>query len=167
MYLVIHLKRTIKLLHVNISHFFFLNSCIKRNKTQSLVVMRMNPRSVMQSKSERKNECRTIMHMCGIQKDGPDDPACRQEQTWRRREQSRGRGARPGAGGTQREGAVRNTHGRADRGRLGQLAGGSAGGSACPRGLGDRKVGGRPKAGDVCMYTTHSQRSTEENNTTL
>ena len=52
---------------------------MKRNEIGSFVEMWMDLESVIQSKvsQEEKNKYHILMHICGIQKNGRDEPICR------------------------------------------------------------------------------------------
>ena len=54
-------------------------SVMKRNKIGSFVVMWMNLESVIQSEvsQKEKNKYRILMYVCGIQKNGTDEPIFR------------------------------------------------------------------------------------------
>ena len=56
-------------------------SPIKRNKTESFVEMWMDLETVIQSEvsQKEKNKYRILMHICGIQKNGTDEPVCKEE----------------------------------------------------------------------------------------
>ena len=56
-------------------------SAIERNKIESFVEMWMDLETVIQSEVSRKekNKYRILMHICGIQKKGTDEPVCRAE----------------------------------------------------------------------------------------
>ena len=54
-------------------------SALKRNKIGSFVEMSMDLESVIQSEvsQKEKNKYRILMHICGIYKNGTDEPICR------------------------------------------------------------------------------------------
>ena len=54
-------------------------SAIKRNEIGSFVEMWMDLESVIQSEvsQKEKNKYRILTHICGIQKNGTDEPICR------------------------------------------------------------------------------------------
>ena len=54
-------------------------SAIKRNEIGSFVEMWMDLESVIQSEvsQKEKNKCCILTHICGIQKNGADEPICR------------------------------------------------------------------------------------------
>ena len=56
-------------------------SAIKRNETGSFVEMWMDLETIIQSKvsQKEKNQYRILTHICGIQKNGTDEPICRAE----------------------------------------------------------------------------------------
>ena len=56
-------------------------SAIKRNKTGSFVEMWMDLETVIQSEvsQKEKNKYSVLMHICGISKNGTDEPVCRAE----------------------------------------------------------------------------------------
>ena len=51
-------------------------SAIKRNESESLLVRWMNLEPVTQS--EEENKYHILMHIYGIQKNGTDEPICRE-----------------------------------------------------------------------------------------
>ena len=53
-------------------------SAIKRNEIELLVVRWMDLESVIQSEvsQKEKNKYHILMHICGIQKNGTDEPIC-------------------------------------------------------------------------------------------
>ena len=56
-------------------------SAIKRNEIGSFVEMWMDLESVIQSKASQKekNKYHILTHICGIQKNGTDEPVCQEE----------------------------------------------------------------------------------------
>ena len=56
-------------------------SAIKRNEIGSFVEMWMDPETVIQSKvcQKEKNKYHILVHICGIQKNGTDEPVCKAE----------------------------------------------------------------------------------------
>ena len=54
---------------------------IKRNETVSFVEMWMDIKTVIQSEvcRKEKNKYRILTHICGIQKNGTDEPVCKAE----------------------------------------------------------------------------------------
>ena len=54
-------------------------SAMKRNEIGSSVAMWMDVESLIQSEvsQKEKNKYRILMHICGIQKNGTDEPICR------------------------------------------------------------------------------------------
>ena len=56
-------------------------SAIKRNKIGSFVEMWINLESVIHSEvgQKEKKKDRILMHICGLQKNGPDEPIFRAE----------------------------------------------------------------------------------------
>ena len=56
-------------------------SAIKRNEIGSFVEMWMDLETVIQSEvsQKEKNKYHILMHICGIQKSGTDEPVCRGE----------------------------------------------------------------------------------------
>ena len=57
------------------------DSAIKGNKTGSFVETWMDLESVIQSEvsQKEKNKYHILMHICGTQKNGTDEPVCRAE----------------------------------------------------------------------------------------
>ena len=57
------------------------NSAIKRNKIGSFVETWMDLETVIQSEVSQKeeNKYHILMHICGIQKNGTDEPVCKAE----------------------------------------------------------------------------------------
>ena len=57
------------------------HSDIKRNETGSFVEMWMDLETVIQSEVSQKerNKYRILMHICGIEKSGTDEPICKAE----------------------------------------------------------------------------------------
>ena len=56
-------------------------SAIERNETGSFVEMWMHLETAIQSEASQKekNKYRILMHICGTQKNGTDEPGCRAE----------------------------------------------------------------------------------------
>ena len=56
-------------------------SAIKRNKIGSFVETWMDPQTVIQSEvsHKEKNKYHILMHLCGIYKNGTDEPVCKAE----------------------------------------------------------------------------------------
>ena len=56
-------------------------SAIKRNEIESFVETWMDLQTVIQSEvsQKEKNKYRILMHVCGTQKNGTDEPVCRAE----------------------------------------------------------------------------------------
>ena len=56
-------------------------SAIKRNEIGSFVEMWMDIETVIHSEvsQKEKNKYRILMHICGIQKNGTDEPVCKAE----------------------------------------------------------------------------------------
>ena len=56
-------------------------SAIKRNKIGSFVEMWKDLQSIIQSEvsQKEKNKYRILTHICGIQKNGTDEPVCKAE----------------------------------------------------------------------------------------
>ena len=56
-------------------------SAIKRNKTGSFVETWMDLEAVIQSevRQNEKHKYHILMHICGIQKNGTDEPVCKAE----------------------------------------------------------------------------------------
>ena len=77
-------------------------AAIKRNNIGSSVETWMDLETVIQSEvsQKEKNKYRILMHICGIQKNGTDEPFARQKQRHRCREQTYGhQGEKAGVGG--------------------------------------------------------------------
>ena len=49
----------------------------KRNNIESVIVMWMNLEPQSELSQEEKNKCGVVMHIYGVQKDGPEEPICR------------------------------------------------------------------------------------------
>ena len=67
-----------KVWHIHTMEYY---SAIKRNEIELFVVWWMDLESVIQgeaSQKEKKRYC-ILMHICGIQKNGTDEPICREE----------------------------------------------------------------------------------------
>ena len=56
-------------------------SAIKKNEIESFVEKWMDLETVIQSEvsQKEKNKYRILMHVCGTQKNGTDEPVCRAE----------------------------------------------------------------------------------------
>ena len=65
-----------KMWHIYTMEYY---SAIKRNDTELCVVRWMDLESVIQSElsQKEKNKYRILTHICGIQKNGTDEPICR------------------------------------------------------------------------------------------
>ena len=65
---------------------------IKRNEIEVFVMRWMELESVIQSEvsQKEKNKYRILTHICGIQKNGTDEPVCKAEIRHRSREQMYG-----------------------------------------------------------------------------
>ena len=53
------------------------NDGIKRNKIGSFVEMWMDLESIIQSEVRKKNKYCLLTYICGIYKNGTDDPVCK------------------------------------------------------------------------------------------
>ena len=54
-------------------------SAIERNEIGSFVETWMDPETVIQSEIRKRKKNHILMHICGIQKNGTDEPVCKTE----------------------------------------------------------------------------------------
>ena len=54
-------------------------SVVKRKKTVPFAEMCMDLKTLTQSNRKEKNECQIVTHICGIQKNGTDEPIYKAE----------------------------------------------------------------------------------------